>query len=68
MSRDKWDVKLDSFLMDDPSKPYDFVKEKTPEEQFREQIKKMDKETVMDSVLDINELRKKRRKKNANSN
>ena len=47
-----------------PFKPYDFKTYKTTEEEFRKQIDDMFDNTKMDTVLDENFIRKKRKTSN----
>ena len=52
-----------TFFVNDSTKPYDFQKRKTPEEEFRRQVKEMDAKTKMDTKLDENEIRERRKKR-----
>ena len=52
-----------TFFVNDSTIPYDFHKDKTPEEEFRRQIKEMDARTKMDTKLDENEIRERRKKR-----
>ena len=49
---------------DKPFIPYDFHKDKTPEEKFRKQVLEMDSKTNMNKRLDENELRQRRKLRN----
>ncbi len=63
MGNNRFGVRLETFLMDDSSKPYDFVKDKTPEEQFRKEVAEMNTiyntKTLEEFEHEIRERRKK---------